>query len=301
MIVKPRFVEILNDELKNESNKIDVEKFGELDLSVEYFDEILKFRDQVSECISEIKKKMKRAPAGRLRVNAHGGIPHFFHMTNQSDSHGDYIPKKKLKLAESLAQKAADEKDLKKLEELLGKLNKFIKTCDPVKFNQMYLNLSPARRSLVTPVRYPDKMFEEIWSSVDYIKKPFEPDSAEIYTHERLRVRSKSEVIIAETLERLKIPFRYECPLKLKGFGVVHPDFVCLDARRRCVHIWEHFGMVDKSDYAENMVRKISAYNDNGFLLGDGLIITCETALQPLNANRLNSFVMSYFKKERAS
>lgn len=47
------------------------------------------------------------------------------------------------------------------------------------------------------------------------------------------RVRSKSEVIIADILNQEGIPYRYECPLQLKGWGKVYPDFTVLSERER--------------------------------------------------------------------
>lgn len=300
MTMKSHFIEFLNDELKNGSNKINVGKYGELDFSVEHFDQLLSLRDEVYNSILELKKKMKRAPAGHLRVNSHGKTPHYFRVTKKDDFHGEYIPRKNERLAESLAQKRIDEKYLEELEKIQRNLNRLIKK-GKTTLDHVYLDLSPARQILVTPVRFPDREFEEIWSSVNYLGKSFEDDSSEIFTPEGMRVRSKSEILIVDALNRSKIPFRYECPLKLNGFGVVHPDFVCLDAYHRCVRVWEHFGMVDNPEYARKMIRKIYAYSENGFILGEGLLATFETSQFPLNARWLDSFVNTCFRKERVS
>ena len=50
----------------------------------------------------------------------------------------------------------------------------------------------------------------------------------EIYTERGERVRSKSEKIIADKLFLQNIPYHYERPIYLKGFGMVYPDFCCL-------------------------------------------------------------------------
>ena len=62
------------------------------------------------------------------------------------------------------------------------------------------------------------------------------------------RVRSKSEAMIADTLYRLKIPYKYECPLTIRrktgtsrNTKTIYPDFTCLNVRLRQEFVWEHF------------------------------------------------------------
>lgn len=52
-------------------------------------------------------------------------------------------------------------------------------------------------------------------------------------------MRSKSEVIIADLLNKEGIPYRYEFPLYLKEFNTVYPDFTILNVRKRKEIYWE--------------------------------------------------------------
>lgn len=112
-------------------------------------------------------------------------------------------------------------------------------------------------------------------------------------------VRSKSECIIADTLARLEIPYRYEAPLKiaisdnpdskskrssLKHAVTFHPDFTCLNKRTRQEFIWEHFGMMDVANYAKNAVEKERIYANAGFIPGVNFIATTEVDDIPLNS-----------------
>jgi hypothetical protein len=108
------------------------------------------------------------------------------------------------------------------------------------------------------------------------------------------RVRSKSELIIANLLSKEGIPYKYECPLRLKGFGTVHPDFTALRRKARKEIYWEHLGMMDDPEYAEKAVRKISAYGANGFFPGDRLILTAETKSTPLNVRLIRDLIACY-------
>ena len=98
------------------------------------------------------------------------------------------------------------------------------------------------------------------WCSKEYEGLPFKEDSPELYTDRGERVRSKSEVIIANLMAKENIPYKYECPLYLNGFGTVHPDFTALNVRERKEYYWEHLGMMEDPEYSEKAVRKISAY-----------------------------------------
>src|SRR5574344_2972007 len=111
------------------------------------------------------------------------------------------------------------------------------------------------------------KEFVRQWNSVEY-KKWAEKDDCKMVTGRGELVRSKSEVIIADTLARYKIPYRYEMPLVVKTNGLerreFRPDFCCLRVRDRKEFLWEHFGMMSDSEYASSAVKKIQVYQHNG-------------------------------------
>ena len=92
----------------------------------------------------------------------------------------------------------------------------------------------------------------------------------------------------------MKIPYKYEVPLPLKGFGIVYPDFVVLNAKQRKVYYWEHLGMMEQPDYAAAAVQKLEQYQKNGIFPGDKLILTYETKTRPLNTKLLEQCIIQY-------
>ena len=80
-----------------------------------------------------------------------------------------------------------------------------------------------------------------------------------------LAVRSKSELLIAETLENKNVPFRYEKPLQ-RGGKTYFPDFTISDERTGRTVYWEHLGMLDDENYVRSWNRKLSWYRANGIL-----------------------------------
>ena len=109
------------------------------------------------------------------------------------------------------------------------------------------------------------------------------------------RVRSKSEKIIADALEREDIPYRYEYPVCLSGDLYIYPDFMVLNKRTRKEYFLEHFGMMDNPEYAEKMIRKIEEFEKNGIFPGEKLLMTFETRNRPLNTTVFEKIIQEFF------
>lgn len=155
-------------------------------------------------------------------------------------------------------------------------------------------SLSKGRQNLVVPIRLTDEQFIQKWISKQYAGRKFEDGEAEFYTEKNERVRSKSEILIANALAKFNVPYKYECPIVLNGLGVIHPDFTALNVKRRKVFYWEHLGKMDDIDYARKNVYRINMYEKNGLYPGDSLIITRETSTMPLDVKLLDQIIRHY-------
>ena len=107
-------------------------------------------------------------------------------------------------------------------------------------------------------------------------------------------VRSKSEKIIADKLNLLKIPYFYEVPKFLNGIGYIKPDFTILNPFTLKEYYWEHFGLMDNPDYEENALHKIEIFSANGIYLGCGLIISFETKIHPLDTSYISTMINTF-------
>ena len=227
----------------------------------------------------------------------------FYWRKSSSDRRGTYLPKSKSSFAALLAQKEYDQQvysAVEKERKLIIRCLSILKQIDETHLeiiNGIYRALNKHRKELVTPVIPTDEMFIQQWRSVSYEGKSFDDNQQVLLTERGERVRSKSEVIIANYLEKEGIPYRYEFPLNLKGFGTVHPDFTILDVKKRRVFYWEHLGMMDSAEYAENAIRKITAYIRNGIIPGDSLLLTYETKNCPLNSHDMKILLAQIMKK----
>ena len=106
-------------------------------------------------------------------------------------------------------------------------------------------------------------------------------------------VRSKSEVLIDMQLYTNHIPFRYECELQL-GDVTIYPDFTVRNPRTGKLYYWEHFGIMDDSNYANNVALKLNTYISNHIIPTIDLITTFETRDHPLTIDTINQVIKEY-------
>ncbi len=257
---------------------------------------ILERKKFLEKLLTETEKRITHSPEGTLRINCIKNHVQYFHRTYLSADNGVYIPKKQIALARQLAQKDYDLKLRKSVIRELKAINYYLKTIPDMPSEEVYYGLSEKRQPLVIPPIETDRTFLEKWTSFQYQGKPFKENAPVFYTDRNERVRSKSELIIANLLTKENVPYRSECPIRLMGSETVYPDFTVLNKRLRKEYIWEHFGMMDDPEYAEKAVRKINLYQRNGYFPGENLILTYETSVTPVNTQDLKRIIEYYLQ-----
>lgn len=253
------------------------------------------------------KKSYEKAPQGRIRISQNGGHPEYYLVTERGSLRGKYLPHSQKTLARQLVQKDYDARLIKLLQKEITALQNYMKqTSNGRAIPELYDSLCPARRSLITPAILTNEQYAARWQDVSWTGRPFESDAPYICTARGERVRSKSEVIIADTLFRHNIPYRYEFPITLKrinpddirrDFGssiTLYPDFLCLNTRTRTEFYWEHFGLMDSTEYSNNAAGKLRLYTENGILAGRNLIITMETQTEPPSIKALEKLIEEF-------
>jgi hypothetical protein len=108
------------------------------------------------------------------------------------------------------------------------------------------------------------------------------------------KVRSKSEVIIANLLYTNHIPYRYEAALPLKEF-TAYPDFTIMHPVTNKIFYWEHFGMMDNAPYCDTACNKLKTYCYNGIFPSMQLITTYETSKCPISTDQVQQIITQYF------
>lgn len=260
-----------------------------------FLEELEKKRAFLTKQINEITAFLSCAPDGKLRCMKKGADYQFYWITEKGNTNGKYIPKKDHRLASLLAQKTYDQTILKFARAELAKIESLIRFLQAHDYKGVYERASEARKKLISPFYVPDKEYVEWWKSRDYEKMGFGENDPGFYTINNERVRSKTEILIANLMHQKNIPYLYEVPLNLLKFGTVHCDFCGLNVRKRKTLYHEHFGMMDDPEYCEKALRKINAYQKNGYILGDNFIATFESKNQPLDMQALEKILDYYY------
>ncbi len=244
--------------------------------------------------ISNISKRNKNAPKGSLRIINKWNKHQYYHRINPSDPQGKYIPRKDQITAIRLAQKDYDNKALKALLTQQQAIGQFLAKFDPELVNHVYENLCDARKELVTPVYLDDKRFIEEWQNVTYTRLGFKDTDPEYYTAKGERVRSKSEILIADSLFRHGVPYLCEYPVYDNGVIFAAPDFKCLNVRLRKEYYWEHLGKLGDQDYVNRNANKFEKYTLSKDFDESSLILTFETETHPLNTKVIEEKICRY-------
>lgn len=204
------------------------------------------------------------------------------------------MKKEQEEIIKQTLQKEYFQKSIKIMQKELSVVSQYLDKASPNLLMKYYEGMSRGRKIMIDSLEIDDEEYVSRWLSVPYTGREFMPNSPEYYTQKRERVRSKSEIIIANMLRKYEIPYRYEYPIQIRGMGRVYPDFTVLNVRKRKEMYWEHLGLIDNSDYRENALRKVSIYEKDNIFLGDKLIVTCESMEQPLNVRELERKIEKY-------
>ena len=250
--------------------------------------------DELQQAIDFLQKQIDRAPEGSLCGSRSHSSWQWQRLLGNVRT---YLPREKVKLIKALAQKKYNILVLKELVGQRDALDKLVESYVPQNGEKTYASMPAEWRREIEPLILPESEFVEAWRNLRYKRKFVE--NADFLTANGERVRSKSEIIIADALNSFGIPYRYEFPHELNAVNLsrcikVFSDFTCLNVRTRKEFVWEHFGMMDDAEYLRNAMEKIELYACNGFYSGENLIVTMESRDKPLNSKMVNRLVEKY-------
>ncbi len=252
-------------------------------------------QENLLETIRVAKKALQGSPEGRLRLNVKQGWTDYYHICDVERKGGIYIPKKKISLAKSLAQKNYLERLIRSAEEELSVLDRFLKSYGDYRPEDVYTKLSPARKKLVVPYLLDDEEYVRRWKEIKYEPNPFRREECIYETKQGDMVRSKSEAIIADIYYDLDIPYKYEFPVKLHDGTTKYVDFMALHVRKRERYYHEHLGLLDDPFYRKINMKKLDEYKRSGIFVGKNLILSHETEESPLDIRQMRKVLKEIF------
>lgn len=249
---------------------------------------------------------MEQAPEGGLKIQNRGGKTYYYHQYKNKTTGlfvKSYIDRKNEQLARQLAQKGYYAKVKPLIEKKLHTIEAFDKIDNDKEVDEVYDTLMDDRKKLVAPIRVTVKEKLRIWKNESYEPYLKYQENLKYETDNGELVRSKSEVIIANTLAKYSdyLLYKYERPLEVIVDGhkqIFHPDFTIINIHTGKVTYWEHAGCMDDAQYANNFVRKMNIYTENGLFQGESVIVTYETADCPLNIHGVKMVIKKFAGKD---
>ncbi len=267
---------------------------------------------ELNEVLRDCEHKLLKAPAGRLKVRHVDGKDYYYHCKKRGDKSGVYIKKSEHDKARRLAQRDYEIGVKDAVEKELDAIASYKRKMPKKTYEYTYDDFIPGRKKLITPHFMPDEEYVKTWLAESYEPLPEDFDKevngaygfddsetpaglepVKHYTDRGEVVRSKSEVMIANALNKAGIPYKYECPVVL-GNDRLYPDFTILKMPERKIFYWEHLGKLDKERYVNRNMWKLDTYEANGIFLGDSMIISRETRERPLNSKEVWTLIEHY-------
>ena len=259
---------------------------------------VLEDKEMNEKLVDKFESELKHLPEGGLCRKVIKGKPYLYHYIKSQTEDGTYkqryISKADDYLKTSLKRRHFIEKSLPFLLANIKAAEVFI---------EMYHPYYPSDIITTMPKVYNDLHYEELldgvindstaWSKENYKKSELYPELLIHNTIGGVKVRSKSEAIIAGLLEMNNIPFRYEAALEL-GELTYYPDFTILKPRDNEIIYWEHFGMIDNDEYNLSMEQKMLAYRKHGILPWNQLITTFETEKGSIDARNIQNIIKAF-------
>lgn len=240
--------------------------------------------------ISDLKKQLKKLPAGKLICARNGNYYKWYCSTGKKKK---YISKKNRHFAQQLARRKYLELLMQDMQAEKSAIQFYLNHHSNSPKAEKLLNTSEYRNLLEDWFKHENEELDQ-WNREIYEHNPKYPEHLIHQSSSGNYVRSKSECMIDTLLYMNKIPFRYECVLEL-GDVKIYPDFTIRHPKTGKIYYWEHFGMMDHADYAQNAVSRQQIYISHGIIPSHQLIATYETKDRPLASSEIKKIIEHYF------
>ena len=137
------------------------------------------------------------------------------------------------------------------------------------------------------------RLAEKRLKQIEKLLKGYENDEIQkIYDS----MHAERKKLVADYFYHHGICYKYEKPLRLRGVGIVYPDFTFLSPTTGGEIYWEHDGRMDDPIYARSAIKKLQAYEENGIYIGEKLIATFETSESIISTKIIENKVEKYLR-----
>ncbi|MBR5500941.1 MAG: hypothetical protein IKV74_05395 [Clostridia bacterium] len=232
--------------------------------------------------IAEMDEELAGLPEGKFcSVKNGSGTKWYYYQGGKRH----YIPKSNKRLAQQLARRKYLTEKLRQCRGQLQAIEEYFTRTIKIRSADELLQ-NPAYQDLLLPYFQIQNKSLADWAYAPYARNPYRPESCNHLVYADLWVRSKSESMIASFLYQNRIPFRYECALKLTK-KIIYPDFTLRHPQTGEYYYIEHFGLFDSQEYRRHALSRMDDYAANGIYLNQQLFVTTETKEKPFSVNQL--------------
>lgn len=232
-----------------------------------------------------------------MRVADRKGHPIYYHVHDHNVIGGTYLKASQSDLARALAQKDYLNRLLKSIDSEEKAIERFLKSYPTQSPEDVFANLIPARKELVTPLFTEGEDAAKLWLAQPFAENPYLPEEKMFATKRGENVRSKSEAMIADAYYDMGIPYKYDFPVDVGNGKTRYVDFALLDVRNGRVIYHEHLGRLDDPGYLHKNMLKLDEYRRVGIFTGKNLILTTELDGCPLDMNLFRQNTAELFGK----
>lgn len=239
--------------------------------------------------LQKVNEELKTSPSGSVVRVKRGNRYSFFQVEKHEGKRIRKSITNNSTLINALARKAYLTAEIKLLRRDISALKQFYCIYEEPTYDRI-ISMLPERmlRYQLTPLPAED------WSAQEYPQSTYMPESKIHTTTRGLKVRSKSELLIAEKLYAHSIPFRYEQVLSVNGIQFA-PDFTIKTESGKLIY-WEHCGLTNNKEYMEKHRWKLSVYEEADIVPWDNLIITYDDKYGILNLSIIESEISNKIK-----
>lgn len=238
-------------------------------------------------------RNLQKLPTGRLAQRR----GYYYRRDNvEGKARETYILKSNKQLIEQLQTRAYIEKATAVIEANTSAMREFLKkykNFDPLSIRELLgktYQMLPEKCYTLCGIHDYDHWDEEV-----FLSNPFYSENLTMTTIKGEKVRSKSEIDIANQLFLNGIKYRYECQCQV-GATTFFPDFAILAPKDYKIYYWEHFGMTNNESYMEKADRKLAEYKAHGIVPWKNLIVTYDDESGNLNSKIISNIIDVFFK-----
>lgn len=197
------------------------------------------------------KRELKKSPPGQLSTRIKGGKRYYVQVFSEAFDHNRRTRRgitQNQPLLHALARKKYLQQSLKLLDKNIPALEKLLAAHKAPTPDNIIKSLPEACQELPPEAFLPELREQNQWADTEYEQNTYRQESKIHITAKGLKVRSKSEVIIADKLDAYGIPYHYDELIYIEN-QTLSPDFIilCGTSRSRAYGSGNHSSQPDGS------------------------------------------------------